>query len=85
MATGVRAPMRAQVVSRRTLLDKPNTILQEQRQMQGEATPYLRGEADPTYLRLPGDKGVFALAMGMVAVGWGLTLYDHIRMWYGKK
>jgi len=41
--------------ARRTLLDKPNTIKSQQAEMQKGATPYLRGEEDPTYLRKSSD------------------------------
>ena len=72
-------------MTRRTLLDKPNTILEQQREIQGSATPYLRGEADPTYLRRQGDATIAWGAMGLVAFGWSVAVYDHIRMWNGSK
>jgi len=41
--------MRRQVgVQRRTMFDRPNTIIEQQKAMQKGQTPYLRGDADPT-------------------------------------
>jgi len=75
----------SRLTARRTLLDRPNTIIKQQREIQGEATPYLRGDADPTYLRRPGDSTLASVAMGAVALAWVIALYDHVRMWNGRK
>jgi hypothetical protein len=68
---------------KRTMFEKPNTILEQQRELQGGATPYLRGDADPTYLRRPADKTIASALLGATALGWTFVLYYHSRMWVG--
>jgi hypothetical protein len=70
---------------KRTMFEKPNTILEEQRAMQKGATPYLRGDADPTYLRKSSDKAIAIAMLTATALGWTTMLWKHTRMWVGQK
>ena len=70
---------------KRTMFEKPNTVLEQQREMQKGATPYLRGDADPTYLRRPSDKPIAAAMLAVTAFGWVYMLYKHNKMWHGDK
>jgi len=79
-APAVRA--RTQV---RTLMDHPNAVNQGQRDFQKGATPYLRGDADPTYLRKSSDGPITAAFMGAAILGWVLLGVNHYRLWNDKK
>ncbi len=86
-ASVVRAGLRRGVAvqQRRTLFDQPNNVIKNQADMQKGATPYLRGEADPTYLRKSGDGAVAATTTFLVVVSWVLLGSYHYRMWHGQK
>ena len=86
-ASVVRAGLRRGVAvpQRRTLFDAPNNVLKNQADMQKGATPYLRGEADPTYLRKGGDGAVAGVTAFLVVVSWVLIGSFHHRMWHGQK
>ncbi|GBG24532.1 Immediate early response 3-interacting protein 1 [Hondaea fermentalgiana] len=49
------------------------------------ATPYLRGEADPTYLRKGSDKAVTAFGLGLGGFGVIMVFYNQYRMITGQK
>jgi len=67
------------------MFERPNSILQQQQEIQKGATPYLRGDADPTYLRKSGDSAIAATMLGLTACGWLSVLYYHRKMWTGQK
>jgi hypothetical protein len=70
---------------RRTMFDGPNNVIKNQAIMQKGASPYLRGDADPTYLRKNGDGAVAAVTAVLVVVSWGMLASNHWRMWHGQK
>ena len=66
--------------------DAPNRIIQKQRELQGGATPYLRGDADPTYLRKGQSDMMIVSAFGIVtAFSWLYLARAHYRLWENKK
>jgi len=60
-------------------------MLQQQKEFQRGATPYLRGDADPTYLRKSTDKTVATAIVGATALGWVAMFWYHTKMWVGQK
>jgi Cytochrome c oxidase subunit VII len=67
------------------MFERPNTVLEQQKIIQKGSTPYLRGDADPTYLRLPADKLIAVGMLSATALGWAMILYKHTKMWNGQK
>jgi hypothetical protein len=86
-AAVVRAAARRGVAQqqRRGMFDGPNNVVKNQADMQKGATPYLRGEADPTYLRKSGDGAVAGFTAVFVVVSWVMLGWNHVRMWHGQK
>eukprot|EP00514_Thraustochytrium_sp_LLF1b_P013141 CAMPEP_0184544876 /NCGR_PEP_ID=MMETSP0199_2-20130426/3922_1 /TAXON_ID=1112570 /ORGANISM="Thraustochytrium sp., Strain LLF1b" /LENGTH=88 /DNA_ID=CAMNT_0026939109 /DNA_START=103 /DNA_END=369 /DNA_ORIENTATION=- len=69
----------------RTLMDAPNKVLSTQQFYQKGATPYLRGDADPTYLRKSSDSMIALAMVGASAFGWLMVARNHFRMWGNDK
>jgi hypothetical protein len=86
-AAVVRAAARRGAVQqqRRTMFEGPNNVIKNQAEMQKGATPYLRGEADPTYLRKSGDGAVAGVTAVLVSVSVFMLGWNHYRMWHGSK
>mmetsp|Transcript_2920 Transcript_2920/g.4193 ORF Transcript_2920/g.4193 Transcript_2920/m.4193 type:complete len:93 (+) Transcript_2920:63-341(+) len=72
---------------RRTMFDNagPNTINEQQRAFQKGSTPYLRGDADPTFLRKSSDAPIVSTILAFTALGWAMCGYNHFRMWNNYK
>mmetsp|Transcript_10797 Transcript_10797/g.12382 ORF Transcript_10797/g.12382 Transcript_10797/m.12382 type:complete len:80 (+) Transcript_10797:19-258(+) len=68
-------------VQRRTMFDRPNTIIEQQKAMQKGQTPYLRGDADPTYLRKSGDSTIAIGFLAVTAASWVAIAGYHVTMW----
>lgn len=51
-----------------------------QKQFQKGSTPYLRGDADPTYLRKASDAPLAAGIFGACIVGWVFCGYNIVRV-----
>ncbi|CAK9019877.1 50S ribosomal protein L22 [Durusdinium trenchii] len=78
--TGLGSAARAKQVRKMS-----NTIIEQQKSFQKGATPYLRGDVDPTYLRKSSDGPVAAGFLGIAIVGWGVLGYKLYRLAEGKK
>mmetsp|Transcript_15400 Transcript_15400/g.17439 ORF Transcript_15400/g.17439 Transcript_15400/m.17439 type:complete len:90 (-) Transcript_15400:146-415(-) len=68
-------------VQRRTLFEGPNPVKEQQQMFQKGSTPYLRGEADPTYLRKGTDTPIAIALLGATAFTWLAVGGFHMTMW----
>ena len=60
-------------------------IVEEQKAFQGGSTPYLRGEADPTYLRMgSSDAAMAVIGVGTAVILWMNAFSGAGDMMYGK-
>eukprot|EP00512_Aurantiochytrium_limacinum_P002551 CAMPEP_0171504760 /NCGR_PEP_ID=MMETSP0958-20121227/11778_1 /TAXON_ID=87120 /ORGANISM="Aurantiochytrium limacinum, Strain ATCCMYA-1381" /LENGTH=89 /DNA_ID=CAMNT_0012040693 /DNA_START=31 /DNA_END=300 /DNA_ORIENTATION=- len=73
---------RAQV---RLMSETPNPVKEQQKAFQKGATPYLRGDADPTYLRNKSDPIVVGGGLAAAAFGVLMVFYSQYRLITGKK
>ena len=60
-------------------------VVQDQKAFQGGSTPYLRGDADPTYLRMGGsDKVIAGVGLVIGALIWVNAFSGGADMMHGR-
>eukprot|EP00924_Labyrinthula_sp_SR-Ha-C_P013321 snap_masked-scaffold_45-processed-gene-1.43-mRNA-1 protein AED:1.00 eAED:1.00 QI:0/-1/0/0/-1/1/1/0/88 len=67
---------------KRGFMDAPNKIGESQKIFQRGETPYLRGEADPTYWRKSSDTMVNYALFAACIGGWVSLGVMHLGMWF---